>query len=254
MEPTVEVTKITYFYGFEHAHVTYTITPNDADPGSIQSQVKVTSRVNPTLSGASGPVDGSGDLTAGLFATAAMSSDPWRTDVTLDYKVGGAAKTLTATFNIGKSLSTSWVEAQSITNAGSLGGGLYRLEGKVKYNYAPTDPHSYSDMHIEKIEMEWVDDAYNIVDGPRVIWNGDGSKVAGPSAPTPSGSVVGIQFQWADVIDVRPSNPGAVIGGQVRVRLKLYLGGTIFDAGGGTYSLSSSLNTGTTYAIYLPVP
>lgn len=226
----------------EHAHVEYTVTPNDADPGSLQSQVKISSRVNPAISGTSGLVNGSGDLTAGLYATSAMHSDPWLTEVTLNYTVGGVPKTLTVSSTAVKHNFSGWTNAESVSDAQDLGGGNHRLNGKVSYVYRTTDPHSYNNFHLEKIEMVWTDgtsNPNNAVGDPVVVWNGDGSKVAGPSAPTvASENNMKITFQWSDVVNLTPP------AGAVNVDFVFYLGGTVTDADGSSYSLSSNINHG----------
>ncbi|MBO4361054.1 MAG: hypothetical protein J5822_09280, partial [Eubacteriaceae bacterium] len=114
-DPTVTLSGITYWgefngpFGLHHMEVDYNIDPQDADPGSITSDVTVqaynvdgpdTYPVDGMAVSKSG-ITGYGDVMANMNTYNKLfynSGTKWQTTVTLHYTIGGAARTKEVTF------------------------------------------------------------------------------------------------------------------------------------------------------------
>ena len=177
-----------------------------------------------------------------------MYSLNWLAEVTLNYSIGGISKTLTtsSTYNYGTygEFSSRVVFPVSLTNNGRISDWHYSLGADVGYSYEQTDTsHNYSNVKLEKIEVRWwstVGGGGSQV-GQKVIWNGDGSKITGPTGPAPSGDKNLITYKWQDVdVDLTPPS-GADLGDKINVDFVFYFGGTVTDSDGSTFTLYENL-------------
>ncbi|MBQ6609628.1 MAG: hypothetical protein IJH70_04270 [Oscillospiraceae bacterium] len=178
-----------------------------------------------------------------------MFSLNWLAEVTLNYTIGGVSKTLTASsiYNYGTygEFSSRVVFPVSLTNNVHKSDWLYSLAADVSYSYEQTDTsHDYSNVRLERIEVRWWDTLAaggGSQVGQKVIWDGDGHKIAGPIGPTPSGGKNLITYKWQDTdVDLTPPS-GADLGDKIKVDFVFYFGGTVTDSDGSTFTLYENL-------------
>ena len=190
-EPTVQLGDIIYWgefngpYGLHHIEVDYNITPNDADPGSITSDVTLQAYYTDTsdpypVSGhtvsATG-ISGSGDLAANMNSAGIMyynSGESWQTVITMHYTVGGEAKTTTVTFDPKKPDKHYRLDMYTVGNIEVM---------EIFIEYALDDPHVY-DLRITEMALQFaVNESgyWQALGDPVTIWTeADGDIFSGP--------------------------------------------------------------------------
>ncbi|MBQ1466259.1 MAG: hypothetical protein IIZ17_06240 [Eubacteriaceae bacterium] len=190
-EPTVQLGDISYWgefngpYGLHHIEVDYNITLNDADPGSMSSDVTLQAYYTDTsdpypVSGhtvsATG-ISGSGDLAAHMNSAGIMffnSGESWQTVITMHYTVGGEAKTTTVTFDPKKPDKHHRLEMH--TN-----GSIEIMDIYIGYDL--DDPHVY-DLRITEIALQFAANEYGYwetLGDPVPIWTeADGGMFSDP--------------------------------------------------------------------------
>ncbi len=181
-DPEITIDNVRYWgefnswYGLQHLQVEYTITPNDADNGSLSSYGSVSMVTGSTGSASWSAVAGDGTIQAdvncagtGLFPN---SVSEWLTEVTLEYTLNGEARTKTVSVQGRPDLYSCHMEAELIS-AETEADGRVSAEYRVRVTCSASDTHEYNPS-FTGAEIIWYDEYHNQVGSPRSIWSGGG--------------------------------------------------------------------------------
>lgn len=213
VDPTVSLDRIWYWgefnstYGARHVEVAYTIDPQDADPGSITSNVTVRSELEQTNAISRNGISGDGAVYANMNTGGVISfnsADNWETEIVLNYTVGGEAKTLTESF-----------PAQKPDRAFSLYGRSDTSESfdeSKMFVIQETDDRQNYSVSFDKVTVMWFSQDgsnYSMV-GEDVLWDrelNDPALLSGPDGPYTDGDekYTVYTLQHADLRTLRPA-------------------------------------------------
>ena len=183
----------------------FTVTANDAE--NIVSTVTLSSVGTPTASVTSGSISGSGSLSAGFDTTNKLSytsGDQWKATVTMNYTLGGQAKTLTATLT--KQPMFGYASFLYYTkSSGTADSKNVTMNVEIWIN--KEDPMSYN-VDFKSIKLVWMTEGdsytYSETGEEKVVWDGSGASPITASGPEDTGSEYLYTWTYEGVLDVRP--------------------------------------------------
>ena len=211
--PTATISHIYLWQGINHIELEYDIDPGDAE--DITFSAVITSRRDPEMSvdmplqSGSGTIDSNADSTSRLYY---LSADAWRTELTLDYTLGGESRTLTVKDTRSPELQGFlWYSPLYTRGSGPLE--AQEVTSTTTFRYPADDRHTY-DVDVTGIRLGWmrrvVDEngagTYVKTGSTRTVWDGTGpSPVSGPEGPAEDGEYKVLTFTYQDTIDVTPA-------------------------------------------------
>ena len=249
--PTASVSHVYYWPCLNHIEVEYTITANDAK--NITSSGTIASVAFPDLMSDLPGKSGAGTIDANIDATDKMylfSLDSWKTDITLNYTLNGAAKTL-------KVSDTRRPEIKGRLNYSDLGTGAFEDAGekfvfsKTAFTYPKDDRHTY-DVEVTGLSIGWMIEredsgsyTYEKVGSTRVLWDGTGERPIEAMKPMEDEDEMEIVFLYEHMTDITPLDDAA---DATHFYLIYEIEGTGTDTDGTVYRIADPTGTETSPA------
>ena len=244
-DPTVSIAHVYYWYCLGHIEVEYKITSNDGE--DIISSSTVTSVADPSMTVSMPSKTGAGTIDANADGTGKltyMSTDQWKTEVTLEYTLNGENKTLTVSNTAQPEfMGFLWLDPQYLSGNSSTTNKV--VSDTIEFSYEKNDRHTY-DVSFTKIEMGWMKEVplsgggstYEEVGNTRItVWDGTGtSPITGPSGPAANGDDYVLKFEYHDVLNVVPPADAAEA---THFYLNYYMKGTGTDTDGTVYTIKT---------------
>jgi len=246
----VSVSHVYYWPCLNHVEVEYEITANDAK--NITSAGTVASTADPALLSASLPnKSGAGTIDANMDVTdklILMSDDSWKTDITLNYTLNGAARTLSVS-------DTRVPEIKGLLNYSDLATGTFDdasgkfVYSKTAFKYPKDERHTY-DVDVTGISIGWMrgtetsDGSYEFTEtgSTRVLWDGTGTSPIEKMEPMEDGDEMEIVFLYEGTPDLTPPEDAR---GATHFYLIYEIEGTGTDTDGTVYRIADPTGTET---------
>ena len=193
----------------------YKVKANDGK--SLKSTGKISSVADPTMKMSFPNKTGAGTFDINLNSSDSMSylsTDVWKTEITLNYTLNGKSKKMTVTDTRQPEMKGSlWIDPSPISATGSVED--KEIDATIDIRYSKDDRHTYNDISFYRIEIGWliqiIDDDegnshYEKVGYKRVLWDKDEGNYpfTGPAGPTTDGDSKVLRYKYNDTVDVMP--------------------------------------------------
>ena len=243
-DPVVEITHVYYWQHISHIEVEYKVTANDGK--NLGSTGKISSVADPTMEMNFPNKTGAGTFDINMSSADSMSylsTDMWKTEITLNYTLDGEAKEMTVTDTRQPEMKGSlWIDPSPSIATGEME--EMHVDTTIDILYSKDDRHTYDDITFYRVEAGWLieytdDDEgnshYEEVGYKRVIWDKDDGSYpfTGPTGPTTDGDSKVLSFKYSDVVNVLPDDGVEA----THFYLTFYLEGNGTDTDGTKYTI-----------------